>query len=276
MREQLKQTFEINHDVFLVQGANRSAIYDTNLGNVYSVNKAASEIILNRRVETDFYSQLKQSGLTGEQITKFTPEKPECGLEFMWLVLTPKCNLRCIHCYEESTPNQQAKLTLPAWKKIIEQGSQIGCKRTQFIGGEPLVYPGTFELMEHARNLGFEFVEIFTNGTLLTPEKISRLKDLDIHVAVSLYSNFPLVHDQVTTVPGSFEKTLRALRLLKEKDIPTRIGVIIMRQNQESVESTLELIENLGFDAEDSLDVVRPFGRGKSKDLIPSDPSPVN
>ncbi|MBU3935276.1 hypothetical protein KJ909_01250 [Patescibacteria group bacterium] len=43
-----------------------------------------------------------------------------------------------------------------------------------------------------------------------------------------------------------------------------------MRQNQESIETTLELIKRLGFDAENSLDVIRPFGRGKSEILIPS------
>jgi MoaA/NifB/PqqE/SkfB family radical SAM enzyme len=36
------------------------------------------------------------------------PSKTElmAGLHFLWLEITQKCNLSCVHCYADSTPHQ--------------------------------------------------------------------------------------------------------------------------------------------------------------------------
>ncbi len=53
-------SYQIKDGVFLVEGAVRSAIYNTSDGNVYSINKTAEEIILSPSKRTDFFNQLIQ------------------------------------------------------------------------------------------------------------------------------------------------------------------------------------------------------------------------
>src|SRR5271168_2797785 len=95
------------------------------------------------------------------------------GLHFMWIELTEKCNLECVHCYVSSSPHLpligavQPKQRL----SLIEEGRALGCGKIQFIGGEATIYPALPELIGHANNLGFKFIEVFTNGVSF-PKKL--------------------------------------------------------------------------------------------------------
>src|SRR2546426_11566137 len=88
------------------------------------------------------------------------------GLQFLWLEITEKCNLHCVHCYADSAPDRPllGSMELLDWMKVIGEASGLGCTRLQFIGGEPTVHPGLAKLIEHARDAGFEFIEVYTNG----------------------------------------------------------------------------------------------------------------
>ena len=149
----------------------------------------------------------------------------------------------------------------------------MGCKKCQFIGGEPFLYRGensetVLDLAQAAKNAGYEFVEIFTNATLLTRQKIQTIHELGLHIAVSLYSIDPSVHDRITRTPGSFYKTMRALEWLKDAGIPTRVEVILMRTNQNTIVETLKWIHDNGFSSK-SPDLLRPNGRGSRQELMP-------
>src|SRR5687767_9735901 len=91
------------------------------------------------------------------------------GLDFLWLEITLRCNLRCTHCYAESGPGNALSYGADAadWRKTMTQAFHAGCRQVQFIGGEPTLHPSLAELITDARNLGYEFVEVFTNGTRL-------------------------------------------------------------------------------------------------------------
>lgn len=166
-------------------------------------------------------------------------------------------------------------MTYKRWCELIDEARLLDCKRCQFIGGEPFLYKGennegVLDLAKYARNRGYEFIEIFTNATLIRNEHIHIIKELDLNLAVSLYSNKPEIHDSITRTQGSHQKTMRSLQRLREADIPTRVATILMRQNQETVRATSELIMNMGFETR-SPDVLRPKGRGDNKEIQPDD-----
>lgn len=277
MREkEVFHSFHLKEDCRLVSGAKRAAIYDLEQGNVYSINEIARQIVEKELNNNNFWQKLEKMGLT-ETSSKFRSEEiriqiPEVGLEFMWLELTGRCNEKCLHCYASAGElDHLEELPIRGWERIIEEGAGLNCKRLQFIGGEPLLFKGIFDLAQAARNLNYEFIEIFTNGTLLDEERVKKIKDLGIDVAVSLYSTVPEIHDVVTQVPGSFQKTFRALKMLKEAEIPTRIGIVVMKQNQETIAETQRKLQEMGFEATRAVDVIRPTGRGGCADLLPKD-----
>ena len=68
------------------------------------------------------------------------------GLQFLWLELTNRCNLRCGHCYTDSHPGSghRDRLTTEDLESVLRQAYALGCRSVQFIGGEPPSCTGTF------------------------------------------------------------------------------------------------------------------------------------
>lgn len=290
--------YRLKSGVYLVEGASRGAILDTNSGLVYSVNGTACQIV-NYRLENDAYwEQLMQMGIAETSISPHTsmiqPLKDTERLKFVWFeVVTDDCNERCEHCYAGSMPKTYrkemglAETTLPMlgaeperkkmkhadWVRLMKQAYDLGCRAGQLIGGEPFLYKGEngetlLDLAQHLVELGYTRVEIYTNGTLLTPEKVARIKELGLNVAISLYSSDPLVHDLVTRTPGSHAKTMRAIQMVKEAGIPLRVETVLMKVNQATVTETQDLKVQLGVGGRQP-DPLRPKGRGDNPLLQP-------
>lgn len=160
------------------------------------------------------------------------------------------------------------------WKQLIDESYFLGCRRCQFIGGEPFLYRGenggtVLDLAEYTQKAGYEFVEIFTNGTLLTGEKVQKIKELGLNVAVSLYSNDGKTHDLITKTTGSYKKTTEALRLLKNADVPVRVETVLMGPNEQTIEETQKFVEEMGFSHKQP-DVLRQKGRGDNPSIMPT------
>jgi len=157
-------------------------------------------------------------------------------------------------------------LDLPTeyWKCALSEAADLGCGQVQFTGGEATLREDLRELVEFARGRGYEFIEVFTNATLMDDEKAGWMADLGVKVAVSLYSHRPDVHDRITGRQGSFSRTVRGIELLLEHGIPLRMAIIIMKENEEDIGDTVKFLEELGVDPHKiGTDVVRPTGRGR-------------
>src|SRR2546430_1591085 len=81
-------------------------------------------------------------------------------LDFLWLEVTGKCNLRCVHCYADSGPQRHLHehMSQEDWQDALDQAATLGCRAVQFIGGEPTMYPALPALIRRARELGFDTV----------------------------------------------------------------------------------------------------------------------
>jgi len=88
----------------------------------------------------------------------------------LWLEITPKCNLGCVHCYADSHPNRPLResLQFEDWCSIIDEAAQMGCNRLQFIGGEPTLHPDLATLIKYSKKCGIPNLEVYTNGTAVT------------------------------------------------------------------------------------------------------------
>jgi MoaA/NifB/PqqE/SkfB family radical SAM enzyme len=151
---------------------------------------------------------------------------------------------------------------------LMTQAYELGCRKIQFIGGEPQLNPEFKRLLRYSADKGFEFVEVFTNLTKLDDETLELAVRNQVHFATSVYSDDPAVHDAVTTVRGSHKRTIGNLRRLIAAGVRTRAAVISMDGDgdDEATDRTrrflLDLGTNLGSNASRSSGV-REFGRGR-------------
>lgn len=141
--------------------------------------------------------------------------------------VTNRCNLRCKHCYNDSGPKRDDELTFEEIKKLIDTFADIGVLNMVLSGGEPLLHPRIFDIIEYIRSKPMSCI-MFTNGTLITKEIVNRFKELSVlSVAMSLDGATPETNDSFRGVPKSFEKTVRAIEMLKEAGIAVRINVCL-------------------------------------------------
>ena len=123
------------------------------------------------------------------------PATPQ--LDFLWLELTNQCNLQCSHCYAESGPyaGREDTLVRSQYEALLAEAWQIGCRRVQFIGGEPTLNHDLGDLIRFAADIGYEFVEVFTNLTRLPDELLACFARHHVHVATSVYASRSGTHD---------------------------------------------------------------------------------
>jgi radical SAM protein with 4Fe4S-binding SPASM domain len=179
--------------------------------------------------------------------------------------LTWRCNFNCIHCYQYPSPS--AELKTEEVKDIIAQLADMGCLYLSFTGGEPLLRDDFWEIAAYAREKTFALT-LQTNGFLLTPESINRIKELNfLDVDLSLLGAGPGTHDAIVGRPGSFKKVVRAIELLRERKVTTNVKVTLMRQNFSQFKEMKTLVEDLDANLVMS-PLLFPIRRGKSLDSL--------
>ena len=287
----INKVFRLNEHCFLIEGAKRGAIYKLDTGDVFSIDETGVSLLKkceNNPIksifvgEDDFFrlsSIAYLEKLEKEKIgvcidsdaiisRKIILEKPSI-LEFIWLEVTKKCNLRCIHCYLGDKYENRSLMLKSDWNRVIKQSYDLGCRRLQFIGGEPLLYEDLFDLILEAKKLNFQYIEVYTNATLLNNEKIRFLKDINIKIATSFYSVLPNIHDQITCQEGSFLKTITNIQKMINSGISLRIGLVVTSINEGQLDQTIDFLKNDIGVKNIRIDMVKPIGRGLEKKLTP-------
>ncbi|MDE5416477.1 radical SAM protein [Labilibaculum sp. DW002] len=101
-------------------------------------------------------------------------KKGELFPAFLMISLTDNCNLSCQGCWV-SIDNKSKGMDVDTLNNVIESGKKKGSYFFGLLGGEPLMYPHLFEVMEKHSDCYFQ---LFTNGTLLSDEYAQRMRKL--------------------------------------------------------------------------------------------------
>jgi radical SAM protein with 4Fe4S-binding SPASM domain len=158
--------------------------------------------------------------------------------------LTMRCNERCIHCYR--VIERRPELTTAELKALLRDLAQAGTLYLTFSGGEVFLRPDLMDLIAHARRMHFD-VRLKSNALLITRAKAERLRALGVRqVDISIYSADPAVHDGVTKVPGSLERSLEGAGWLRDAGITVKLNCPLMRQTVGQYKDILAVAERLG------------------------------
>jgi radical SAM protein with 4Fe4S-binding SPASM domain len=238
----MENYYTLSNNVYLVQGLARAAIYDLNLGDLYSIDSAAADFIksfekkgIDLSCLSDFEIGIFDSLLHNKliiQTDKLIPIKPieslkkEYPIDFAWIEVTRKCNLSCTFCYEGSNPYCSERMSVDQFKLVMNNLIDVGIKKIQFIGGEPTILKEDLKTMIKLAREHFDFIEVYSNGVLINEDWCKFFKEHDIHVALSIHSYDANQHDQVTCVKGSHAKVEKALEIIKRFGVNYRIGTV--------------------------------------------------
>lgn len=276
---------------FLIRGAKRGAIYDLQSGAVFSIDERAVDLLdcAERGNDVDevlasydetlrvgartYLDRLEERGLghwirDGEREQKLELASPPM-LDFLWLEIAAGCNLKCVHCSVASAPTLigSERMREEDWGRVIREAYALGCRKLQFIGGEPLLFrEELLRLIAICRELGYTYVEVYTNLTRITDSVLHAFVDQRVAVATSVYGPNAQTHDAVTKRVGSFTKTIEALRQLIVAGVQARVGVVGMTLNEQQLDETERFLREDVRVKDVRVDIVRPVGRAR---LVP-------
>ncbi len=151
------------------------------------------------------------------------------------LALTERCNLHCVHCYiNRPAGDAQARereLPLEQWQGILDQMAAAGVLWVTVTGGEPLLRPDFPDFYLYAKRLGLH-VNLFTNGTLLTPELVDLFTEYPPwEIEITIYGATAATYERVTGVPGSYARFRQGVALLQERGLALTLKAMVLTLN---------------------------------------------
>ena len=233
-----------------------------NFGIVSSV-KPNADIIANYRRQVSQHN-IKQS----QEVERTTQEKlPYAitnaeqmytdkvgGITSVMFELTYNCSEKCIHCYnigatrnddEQSGRGDRTELGLDDYKHVIDDLYNQGLIKVCLSGGDPFSKPFVWDIIQYLYNKDIAF-DIFTNGQRIVNDADRLASYYPRTVGVSIYSGLPEVHDFITRVPGSWEKSMRVIKRLAELSVPLNLKCCIMRPNVKSYYMVADIAKQYG------------------------------
>ena len=162
--------------------------------------------------------------------------------------ITCRCNLHCVMCYTDCCNRPELirqELSSGEIVRILDEMADAGTLELCLTGGEPLSRPDFFSIYEYAVWRGF-LVTVFTNATLITDVEADRFAALPPHgIEISLHGSTSDTFELITQHHGSYQRCLRAIRLLLDRHLPVVLKATALSLNQHEILSIKQYAASL-------------------------------
>ena len=199
---------------------------------------------------------------SGEREGEVVPKKASERKPIVVWNITRNCNLKCVHCYNDSGAGKKCNdASTEEAKAVLDDLADFGIPSVLFSGGEPFMRHDLFELIKYATGKGLRAV-ISTNGTLITPEAAATIKEYGVsYVGISL-DGIGEINDKFRGVDGAFDRTVEGIKNCQA--VGQRIGLrlTLTKRNVADLEALFDFFEEYGIERACFYHLV-PSGRGQ-------------
>ncbi|MCK4521734.1 MAG: diphthine--ammonia ligase [Nanoarchaeota archaeon] len=173
-------------------------------------------------------------------------EKP-CRRTYI-LHLDGPCNQRCLFCMKSDDIENKPKKSYDSVIEEIQKAASSGYAIIDFYGGEPTTYLFLKDIICFANKLGLE-ATLATNAIMFSSKDYT--KDFFnavnlMGIRVSLHSYNPKIHDKITQIQGSWEKTIKGIRNILKFNKRLSVNIVITSLNYNQLPEITEFVHSLG------------------------------
>lgn len=187
----------------------------------------------------------------------------ESRLTRVHIDVSSRCNENCVHCYIP-TSEKHGLMSEEMFDIVLRQSKEMNVLNLTISGGEPMLNPSLGKFLLKCRENNFS-VDLLSNLTLLTENLLDIIaRNPLISVQTSLYAMDESVHDAITRQHGSFQKTVNAIRLLHDRNVPLQINCPIMKQNLNYYKDVLSFAKSLNIEADSDYSLYGCYDYSKS------------
>jgi radical SAM protein with 4Fe4S-binding SPASM domain len=153
--------------------------------------------------------------------------------------VTRRCPLECLHCYNNlpmgDMDAKRRELTKEEHFRVLDELVEMGCFWILYTGGEIFARKDFLEIYTYAKQKGF-LITLFTNGTIINEQIADYLKEWPpFAIEITLYGRTRETYEALTAIPGSYDRCLRGIKLLKERGLPLKLKTVATSINKHEV-----------------------------------------
>jgi radical SAM protein with 4Fe4S-binding SPASM domain len=161
--------------------------------------------------------------------------------------VTRRCPLECQHCYNNLPMGDQGarsrELTTQEHFKMLDELVEMGCFWLLYTGGEIFARKDFLEIYTYAKQKGF-LITLFTNGILINEAIADYLVEWPpFAIEITLYGRTKETYEALTQIPGSYERCLRGIKLLRERGLPLKLKTVATSINKHEITAMRQFSE---------------------------------
>jgi radical SAM protein with 4Fe4S-binding SPASM domain len=162
--------------------------------------------------------------------------------------VTRRCPLECQHCYNNLPMGDQAarirEMTSEEHFHMLDELVEMGCFWLLFTGGEIFARKDFLEIYTYAKKKGF-LITLFTNGTMITEKIADYLAEWPpFAIEITLYGRTRETYEALTQIPGSYDRCLRGIKLLRERGLPLKLKSVATSINKHEISAMRQFAED--------------------------------
>lgn len=194
--------------------------------------------------------------------------------KYVSITMEFRCNLKCVHCMIEDTMDRLKPETAEQLATLFEENKQHQkWEGLIFTGSEITLHRDLPEWAAKARQAGFKKIRIQTHGMRLSSESYcAELVDAGVNeFFISITGADAATHDEITTVPGSFDKAMRGLQILDNiPGVMTITNTVVTRRSYQQLLLLVQRLSHLRQLAQMEFWFYLPMREHDDKNLIVS------
>lgn len=186
-------------------------------------------------------------------------------LLYLFLELTDKCNLSCLHCGSSCKQENHTCLPKDEIYRLLDRVADAYVPQRVMIcltGGEPMLHPDFYDIIAYIDKKQFPW-GMTSNGTLMNALTVKKLADNHLaSVSISL-DGLEKEHDYLRDQKGAFARTIsgiQALQNCKEYQGILQVTTVVYRNNMDQLEEIYQYLCELGI-KDWRLTNIEPIGR---------------
>ena len=165
----------------------------------------------------------------------------------MNLMVTGKCNLNCLHCFnaKDNAP-LNTELSYEQIIDIVDQAKNIGVIAFTLTGGEPLVHHRFLDIVKAIYERDMHVFELNTNGLLITQKMLDTLKEIGCYPLIKISFDGVGYHNWIRQHPQAEDLTIKAIKKCIANGFRVKAQVQVNRKNVHVMMETAKVLNELG------------------------------
>ena len=185
----------------------------------------------------------------GEKVSSWSRFKEYDNYYFprMNLMITGKCNLNCLHCFNaKDNEKLNTELSYQDIIGLLDQAKDIGIHAFTITGGEPLFHPRFMDIIKEIYKRDMYVFELNTNGLLITQKMLDEFKEIGCNPLMKISFDGISYHNIIRQNEKAEELTIKAIKLCIKNGFAVKVQTQVNLNNIDTLLKTAKLLDSLG------------------------------